>query len=119
MRNVLRWILVVIGVLAALTVWRALFGQGAFIHQQALRADNAALRRANDTLLHEIERQEERIRELRVDSVAVEGIARTERGMSRKGELVYRFVPAQRNAEDEGAKKGAAEEAAPVRTKRR
>ena len=81
MRNVLRWILVVIGVLAALTVWRALFGQGAFIHQQALRADNAALRRANDTLLHEIERQEERIRELRVDSVAVEGIARTELGM--------------------------------------
>ena len=83
------------GLVLFLSIWSFLFGQGSLLHQQELKSQNELLRRENDSLLHAIELQEELIRRLRTDSALVESMARTQLGMSRKGEMVFRFVPAQ------------------------
>lgn len=92
-----------VGVLVfLLSIWSFLFGQGSILHQQALKEQNEILRRANDSLLHAIELQEELIRRLRTDSALVESMARTQLGMSKKGETVFRFVPAQKGNGESG-----------------
>ena len=83
------------GLVFLLSVWSFLFGQGSVLHQQALKEQNEILRRENDSLLHAIELQEELVRRLRTDSALIESMARTRFGMSKKGETVFRFVPAQ------------------------
>ena len=84
------------GLIVFLAVWSFLFGQGSVLHQQALKEQNEILRRENDSLLHAIELQEELVRRLRTDSALIESMARTRFGMSKKGETVFRFVPAQK-----------------------
>ncbi len=69
----------------------ALFGSRGLIQIYKLKEERDRIQAGNARLQEENRRLEEQINRLRTDKEEVEKIAREERGMVRKGEIVYQF----------------------------
>lgn len=82
--------------LVAMFVWAISFGDHGLWQQRRLQRQIQHLSQEVDSLQIELELREKEARRLLLDSFYIESIARTQYGMSRKGEVAYRFIEAER-----------------------
>ena len=91
---IFKWLLLLF---AIGTLLHSVFGEGALLQQRALSERNRQLRHANDSLVVEIQRLKGEIKQLKSDSLILEALARTRLGLSKEGEVIFRFVDGKEN----------------------
>lgn len=83
---------ILIGIaLIAYAIFKTLLGPSGLMRQYAIEGENHRLNMEIDSLQAEIIRKEKEIEGLKKDVFLIEKKARTELGMTKEGEMVFRF----------------------------
>lgn len=77
--------------LITFAIFKALFGPSGFIRQLAIDDENHKLQIELDSLEMEIIKKNKEIVDLKTNWLVIEKKARTEMGMTKEGEIVFRF----------------------------